>query len=74
MKATAHPNGGTIHLRLGEVEIAQLHTAPAAGGAATWSVRMPLGGRDTPEVILLAAAQRMWEAVRRAGRGIGQDP
>ena len=68
--AAAHPNDGMIHLSLGDVEIAQLHPPSARSGAATWSVRMPLGSHTMPEVFSLAAARRMWEAVRRAGRGI----
>jgi hypothetical protein len=73
MNAAAHPNGGTIPPCLGDVEIAQVHPPPATDGAATWSVRMPLGDHDMPEVFSLAAARRMWEAVRRAGRRVGQD-
>jgi hypothetical protein len=73
-KLDVHPEGSAIHLRLGDVEIAQLHPVPESGGVATWSVRMPLANHDTPEVFLLAAARRMWEAVRRAGRGIRHNP
>jgi hypothetical protein len=72
-KLAAPPNGGAIHLHFGDVEVAQSRPAPEAGGVASWSIRMPLGGHDTPEVFLLAAARRMWEAVRRAGRGIRQN-
>jgi len=69
-RAQSDPTG----LHLGDVEIAQLRPTSAAHGAATWSARMPLGSHDTPEIFLLAAARRMWDAVRRAGRGVGQNP
>jgi hypothetical protein len=68
----AVPGGRTIHLCAGDVEVAQLHPAPADANE-TWSIRVPVGGQDTPEVFLLAAARRMWEAVRRAGLGVRQN-
>jgi len=69
MKAAAHPTDSTIRLHLCDGEIAQLHPPQATNGAATWSIRVPLGSQNTPEVFLLAAVRRMWEAVRRAGTG-----
>jgi hypothetical protein len=69
MKAVQNPDDSTIFLRRGDVEVAQLHRQQMTSGGATWSIRIPLGSHDTPEVFLLAAARRTWEAVRRAGRG-----
>ena len=69
MKAVQNPDDSTISLRRGDVEVAQLHRQQMTSGGATWSIRIPLGSHDTPEVFLLAAARRTWEAVRRAGRG-----
>jgi hypothetical protein len=68
----AVPGGRTIHLCAGYVEVAQLHPGTADANE-TWSIRVPVGSQDTPEVFLLAAARRMWEAVRRAGLGVRQN-
>ena len=64
---TVRPNHGTMRLCLGEVEIAHLRAMSPAASASAWSARIPLAGDGTPEVFILAAARRMWAAVRRAG-------
>jgi hypothetical protein len=71
---TEGPNNGTMRLCFGEVEIAQLRARASAASASTWSARISLAGDGTPEVFMLAAARRMWEAVRRAGLHVAGEP
>jgi hypothetical protein len=67
-KLDARHEGATIRLSLDGEEIGRLTEEPAAGGLAPlWSIALPLGPADTPAVFALAAARRMWEAVRRSG-------
>jgi hypothetical protein len=69
-EVTAHDQGGTIHLHLGGEEIACLFR----GDRILWSAELSVGPGDTPVVFALAAARRMWDALRRAGlwRRMGQ--
>jgi hypothetical protein len=62
----ARPDSEAIDLRPGDIEISQPGPVDEPG-RESWSARIPLAGPGTPEVFLLAAARRMWEAVRRAG-------
>ena len=64
------PDGGVTVLLLGGDEIARISPDSDGDGnsvAESWSIELGLGPSDTPVVFALAAARRMWEAIRRAG-------
>ena len=60
-------DGDTVRLYLAE-EVGHLTmSAPAIeDGPSSWSIAVPLG-RDTPSLFAMAAARRMWGAVRSSG-------
>jgi hypothetical protein len=64
-------DGDTTRLLLDGEEIARLLPPSTANGFAGWSIELALGPVDTPVVFALAAARRMWEAIRRAGSSRG---
>ena len=63
----AREDGGEVRLYLAE-EVGHLTKSARAedGAAPLWSVSLPLGP-DTPSLFAMAAARRMWGAVRSSG-------
>ncbi|HEU4829718.1 MAG TPA: hypothetical protein VFT04_11050 [Gemmatimonadales bacterium] len=66
-RLVAQADGDSFRLSLGDEEIGRISPIPAAEGRpALWSMTVPVGS-DAPAVFTMAAARRMWGAVRGAG-------
>ena len=57
---------GVLHLQLGEEQIGEISETAVDEGPTLWTMTVPIGA-DAPAVFTMAAARRMWAAVRGAG-------